>query len=63
MGQSRVERAFAALTDAALAETREWEGETASVLQFLTYLIDHDVYHTGQIELLRQLRGYPSRAD
>jgi uncharacterized damage-inducible protein DinB len=62
-GQARIERAFEPLSETALAETREWEGEMAPVTQFLIYVIDHDIYHTGQIELLRQLRGYPNVED
>jgi uncharacterized damage-inducible protein DinB len=62
-GQARVERAFEQLSDAALAETREWEGHSEPLTHLLTYLIEHDVYHAGQVELLRQLRGYPRLED
>jgi uncharacterized damage-inducible protein DinB len=58
-----IEGAFERLSDAALAEEREWEGHRASLARLLTYLIEHDVYHAGQIELLRQLRGYPRGED
>ena len=43
--------------------TREWEGETAPLARLLSYLIEHDFYHAGQIQLLRQLQGYPTRED
>ena len=62
-GQARLEAAFDRLSDDDLAAAREWEGETAPVLQLLTYLIEHDIYHAGQVELLRQLRRYPRGAD
>lgn len=62
-GQSRLEQAFERLSAAALAEVREWEGITAPLARLLTYVIEHDIYHAGQIELLRQLRGYPNVAD
>ena len=62
-GQARLERAFEPLSDSALAETREWEGHSEPLAQLLTYLIEHDIYHAGQVELLRQLRGYPRVED
>jgi uncharacterized damage-inducible protein DinB len=62
-GQTRMERAFERLSDAALAETREWEGHREPLARLLAYLIEHDVYHAGQVELLRQLRGYPRVED
>jgi uncharacterized damage-inducible protein DinB len=62
-GQERLERAMERCSRAELAEAREWEGMTAPVSRLLSYLIEHDFYHTGQIELLRQLGGYPTGAD
>src|SRR5438067_8988807 len=62
-GQSRLERAFALLPEAALSEVREWEGMRAPLARLLSFIIEHDVYHAGQVELLRQLRGYPRVED
>jgi uncharacterized damage-inducible protein DinB len=62
-GQARLERAFEGLSEAELAEPREWEGMTQPLTRLFSYLIEHDFYHAGQIELLRQIRGYPSSAD
>ena len=62
-GQTRMERALDLLTDTELVEVREWEGMTAPLFRLISFLIEHDFYHAGQIELLRQLRGYPSGAD
>jgi uncharacterized damage-inducible protein DinB len=62
-GQTRLERAFERLSEAELAEPREWEGMTEPLARLFSYIIEHDFYHAGQIELLRQLRGYPSGAD
>ena len=62
-GQTRLERAFEGLSEAELAEPREWEGMTQPLARLFSYLIEHDFYHAGQIELLRQIRGYPSGAD
>jgi uncharacterized damage-inducible protein DinB len=62
-GQARMESAFERLSDAALAEIGDWEGHREPLARLLTYLIEHDVYHAGQVELLRQLRGYPRIED
>ena len=62
-GQSRLERAVTSLPEAALSEIREWEGMRESLARLLSLVIEHDVYHAGQIELLRQLRGCPRRED
>jgi uncharacterized damage-inducible protein DinB len=62
-GQTRLEAAVTRLTEAELGEAWEWEGMVKPLVRFLTYIIEHDSYHAGQIELLRQLRGYPSGAD
>jgi uncharacterized damage-inducible protein DinB len=62
-GQIRLQAAFERLSDAELAEPREWEGMTKPLARFLSFIIEHDIYHAGQIELLRQLRGYPTVED
>jgi uncharacterized damage-inducible protein DinB len=62
-GQSRLEAVFERLSEAEFAEPREWEGMTAPLARLFSYLIEHDFYHAGQVELLRQLRGYPTGAD
>jgi uncharacterized damage-inducible protein DinB len=62
-GQSRLEGAFALLSEEALSETREWEGMREPLARLLSFIIEHDVYHAGQVELLRQLRGYPRGED
>jgi uncharacterized damage-inducible protein DinB len=62
-GQARLVAAVDRLSEAELAAPREWEGMTEPLARLLSFLIEHDFYHAGQIELLRQLRGYPSGAD
>jgi DinB family protein len=62
-GQSRLERALEPLSEAALGEAREWEGHREPLARLLTYVIEHDAYHAGQVELLRQFRGYPRVED
>ena len=62
-GQAHLQTLFQGLSDATLAEVREWEGIHAPVARLLSFVIEHDVYHAGQIELLRQLRGYPRVED
>jgi uncharacterized damage-inducible protein DinB len=62
-GHSRLTRAFEALPEPALSEPRDWEGMREPLALLLTFLIEHDVYHAGQVELLRQLRGYPRGED
>lgn len=62
-GQARLERAVEPLSEAALAEERDWEGHREPLARLLTFIIEHDVYHAGQVELLRQLRGYPRVED
>lgn len=62
-GQARLAGAVERLSEADLAEPRQWEGMTRPLARLLSYIIEHDFYHAGQIELLRQLRGYPTRED
>jgi uncharacterized damage-inducible protein DinB len=62
-GQARLEAAFERLSAADLAVPRQWEGETAPLARLLSYIIEHDFYHAGQIQLLRQLRGNPNSED
>jgi uncharacterized damage-inducible protein DinB len=62
-GQSRLECAVTSLPEAALGEPREWEGMREPLARLLSFLIEHDLYHAGQVELLRQLRGYPRGED
>jgi uncharacterized damage-inducible protein DinB len=62
-GQSRLERAVPSLPEAALGEMREWEGMRETLPRLLSFIIEHDLYHAGQVELLRQLRGYPRVED
>jgi uncharacterized damage-inducible protein DinB len=45
---------LARLPDVALDETREWEGETMPLAKIVVEMMEHDVYHTGQIEYLKQ---------
>lgn len=46
---------LAALPDEALDETRTWEGETLTLAKVVVEMMEHDIYHTGQIEYLKQL--------
>src|SRR5438132_3846833 len=48
-GQLQLEIAIQPLADTALAEVREWEGHSEPLAHLLTYLIEHDVYHAGQV--------------
>jgi uncharacterized damage-inducible protein DinB len=62
-GQARLAGAVASLPEGALNEIREWEGMRESLVRLLSFMVEHDIYHAGQVELLRQLRGYPRRED
>jgi hypothetical protein len=56
-GQARLAAALEARDEAALAEQVTFEGERMSVRLLFTHMVEHDQYHAGQVNLLRQLRG------
>lgn len=53
-GHCRLERLFGALPEADLERPLLFEGERQSVRSILIHLIEHDIYHAGQVNLLRQ---------
>ena len=55
--QGAVEDALAAITPETLAQDNASFLGTTSLGQFLFFLYDHETYHVGQLELLRQLAG------
>jgi uncharacterized damage-inducible protein DinB len=57
-GQRRLEALLARLADADLGQTMPFAGESASIGMIFTHLLEHDFYHAGQINLLRQQRGH-----
>lgn len=57
-GQARLVRILGGLTDADLEREMEFFGEAMPVHQILTLFIQHDSYHAGQINLLRQQMGH-----
>ena len=46
------------LPEAELARTVSWEGLELALHVLLAHMIEHDQYHTGQINLLRQQLGH-----
>jgi hypothetical protein len=54
---ARLAAALAALTDAGLERVVTFDGEEMSLALVFTHLLEHDQYHAGQVNLLRQLRG------
>lgn len=57
-GQARLLAAAAALTEADLDRKVVWEGYEMSIEKVVAHLIEHDHYHAGQVNLLRQQRGH-----
>jgi uncharacterized damage-inducible protein DinB len=56
-GHGRLASALESGGEARLAETVLFDGEPMTVALVLTHLIEHDQYHAGQVNLLRQLRA------
>jgi uncharacterized damage-inducible protein DinB len=57
-GHHRLTRALDALPPADLDREVTLEGETMPLWAVLTHMLEHDQYHAGQINLLRQQYGH-----
>ena len=57
-GQSRLVKALEALRPEDLERLVQWEGQALPLLHVFTHLIEHDQYHAGQVNLLRQQWGH-----
>lgn len=55
-GQARLAAALSGIGTAALGERVTLEGEEMTVALLFTHMMEHDQYHAGQVNLLRQLR-------
>jgi uncharacterized damage-inducible protein DinB len=53
-GNSQMTAALASLTDEQLDETVQWEGRAMTLASIVAHLLEHDHYHAGQINLIRQ---------
>jgi uncharacterized damage-inducible protein DinB len=56
-GQAELARALAELGPEGLLQSLDWEGHPMTAADVISHLIEHDQYHAGQVNLLRQLRG------
>lgn len=56
-GQAALERELARRSAEDLAETVSFSGWPMTVAEVFTHLLEHDQYHAGQVNLLRQQRG------
>jgi len=57
-GHRRLANELERLSEADLDRTVTWEGHSMPVHVLLAHMIEHDQYHTGQINLLRQQLGH-----
>jgi uncharacterized damage-inducible protein DinB len=57
-GQQRLTDALEHLSEEDLTASVNWEGHPMPVHTLVAHLIEHDQYHTGQINLLRQQHGH-----
>jgi uncharacterized damage-inducible protein DinB len=57
-GQTRLEAELARRTEEELESPVIWEGYPMPVHVLLAHMIEHDQYHAGQINLLRQQLGH-----
>ena len=55
--QQRLESALQSISPEELAQVKEFRGSERTLGQALSGLHWHETYHTGQLELLRQLAG------
>ncbi len=58
---ARLAASLAALDEPDLTRVVQWEGEEMSLCTVFTVLLEHDQYHAGQVNLLRQQRGHALR--
>lgn len=56
-GQQSLATGLAGTAPGGLARMLLWEGQELTVASVVTHLIEHDHYHAGQVNLLRQQRG------
>jgi uncharacterized damage-inducible protein DinB len=56
-GQARLVRVLEGLDPADLERAVRWDGQPLILLDVYTHLIEHDQYHAGQVNLLRQQWG------
>jgi uncharacterized damage-inducible protein DinB len=57
-GQQRLQALLAGTSDGDLERAIAFEEQTQSARSLFVHLIEHDVYHAGQINLLRQQQGH-----
>jgi len=57
-GQQRLASALDQLSEEELGASVSWEGQAMPRHLLLAHMIEHDQYHTGQINLLRQQFGH-----
>lgn len=57
-GQQRLVYELELLSEEGLDVLVTWEGQAMSIHALFAHLIEHDQYHTGQINLLRQQLGH-----
>lgn len=57
-GQQALEELLAGMKASELLEPVSWEGEELTRSGVLTLVLEHDHYHAGQVNLLRQMRGH-----
>lgn len=55
--QARLEATLEKLAPEDLEREVVWEGQPMTTAEVFTHLLEHDQYHAGQINLLRQQRG------
>jgi uncharacterized damage-inducible protein DinB len=58
-GQERLALILERLPPGGLEETVTWEGQAMSLADLFAHLMEHDQYHAGQVNLLRQQREHP----
>lgn len=57
-GHARIQRSLERMRPETLDRRLVLEGESLTVAQLLSIVIEHDHYHAGQINLLRQQQGH-----
>ena len=56
-GHRRFAQAVAELEECDLERNTVWEGHPLTIATVIAHMIEHDQYHAGQVNLLRQQRG------
>jgi uncharacterized damage-inducible protein DinB len=57
-GQDRLARSVESSSNDRLDHVMEWDGHPMPLAVILAHLIEHDHYHAGQVNLLRQQMGH-----